>query len=46
MQEATAETKALVEALRPVAKVDFEGLKRFSGNPFAEETDAPASAIS
>ena len=36
MQEATEETKALVEALRPLAKVDFEALKRFSGNPYAE----------
>jgi hypothetical protein len=45
MQEATAETKALVAVLRPLAKVDFEALKRFSGNPYAEGPDPPAIQI-
>ncbi len=36
MQEATEEAKALVAALRPLAKVDFEALKRFSGNPYTD----------
>lgn len=36
LQEATGETRALVAALRPLARVDFEALKRFSGSPYAE----------
>ncbi len=35
LQEATEETKALVAAMRPLARVDFEALKRFSGNPYS-----------
>jgi hypothetical protein len=31
--------KALVRALQPIAKVDFDEMKRFSGNPFAPVED-------
>lgn len=40
LQEATAEIKALVAALRPLAKVDFEALKRFSVNPYTASLSA------
>jgi hypothetical protein len=33
---AAGELKALVKALQPIARVDFEALKRFSGNPYEE----------
>jgi hypothetical protein len=31
---AAAELEALVKALQPLARVDFDALKRFSGNPY------------
>ena len=46
MQAATGETKALVAALRPVARVNFEALKRLSGSPYANDGSPPAGPIS
>jgi len=40
LQEATEETRALIGALRPLAKVDFEALRRFSGNPYSASDGA------